>query len=176
MLPAEAPAPVPLGHPTLRSRSGGYNVIPLEVAPPVEAADAREQELDEEDGTTYRHRLLSRRLAAADNARNHRLTKKKRCLVSVFAISCVVIAALLWGWATILLLLRLNELRNPAPPMTEPAVAFGPALPEESEEPPRPTYGPEGHPAGVRISIRGVAVRAEGPMEAERGAEEEPDD
>mmetsp|Transcript_91823 Transcript_91823/g.286236 ORF Transcript_91823/g.286236 Transcript_91823/m.286236 type:complete len:141 (+) Transcript_91823:66-488(+) len=117
MLTVEGPGAETYGR-SLRSRGHSCSFVPLEMAPPDSALNAGEAG----DQTLYEHQLLSRRLSDPVSARRppHNL-RKKRCVVSFLALSCVIAGILLWGWALALLMLRLNEMRQlylGEPPLT----------------------------------------------------------
>lgn len=85
--------------------SKGPAYVPLEVS--TQAAQA-EEDL-EDDPVNYRYRPFSQRMAR----RRSRPARNWSPLVGGVAIAFVVAAVALWGWALVLLLVRLNALRSP---------------------------------------------------------------
>merc|ERR1712008_82593 len=117
MLPEEELQPTVVGRPLrARSRPGGYTFVPLEVDPPADSTITPGEANGFGGGELFfEHRLLSQRLADNAVASRHRqsTTTRGRCIVTFLVFLSVAAGILLWMWALVLLLLRLNQLRQP---------------------------------------------------------------
>ncbi|CAJ1389790.1 unnamed protein product [Effrenium voratum] len=84
------------------SLSKGPAYVPLEVS-----THGFDDDLDEESAA-YRHRPFSQRMA-----RRRPVPRNTSRLVGGVAVLCILGALALWAWASVLLLLKLNTLRQP---------------------------------------------------------------
>mmetsp|Transcript_124541 Transcript_124541/g.346743 ORF Transcript_124541/g.346743 Transcript_124541/m.346743 type:complete len:142 (+) Transcript_124541:103-528(+) len=134
MLASEARGPAAAGR-SFRYRGDGCSFVPLEVGPPADSTVTAEEAGCEEPA--YQHRLLSRRLSdAANQGRAQRDIRKKRCAVGFLTFSCVIAGIFLWGWALVLLLLRLNAMRHVhhTAHIAHLALVVGPEAPRSEED------------------------------------------
>eukprot|EP00929_Paragymnodinium_shiwhaense_P069880 TRINITY_DN35309_c0_g1_i1.p1 TRINITY_DN35309_c0_g1~~TRINITY_DN35309_c0_g1_i1.p1 ORF type:complete len:126 (-),score=17.38 TRINITY_DN35309_c0_g1_i1:194-571(-) len=101
-----------------RTSAGGYSLVPLEVGDPPEEVELKRrlQEAGEQEGPKpqrYRFALLEERLASRGVGRSAAGAKwKGRVLISMFALACVAGAVFLWGWMIVMVLQKLDHLRN----------------------------------------------------------------
>ncbi|OLP79051.1 hypothetical protein AK812_SmicGene40711 [Symbiodinium microadriaticum] len=105
--------------------SKGPTYVPLEVTTRYD--DESEAEMG------YQHLPFSQRVARRQR-RQGRPRSLKAKLIGGVAAACIVAAFVLWGWALVLLLQRLNAMRLPKP--QEPLVS------QKEEPPPLPYYLP----------------------------------